>query len=77
MKKQNPDLPIPDLLNKSFLETDRRLATETKSHSGCTAVVSFLQVQHKVVDGKTKNTGNSQLPYVPMLLCCLTSLIFF
>ncbi|KAJ1677344.1 phosphatase 2C [Spiromyces aspiralis] len=45
-------MSIPEILNMAFLETDKRIAEETKSHSGCTAVVSFLQVKHKLVNGK-------------------------
>ncbi|KAJ1921697.1 phosphatase 2C [Mycoemilia scoparia] len=58
LKTKNPDMSIPEVLNQAFLETDKRLVTETKSHSGCTAVVSFLKVDHVEVDGKpaTKRT---------------------
>ncbi|KAI8321412.1 protein phosphatase 2C, partial [Martensiomyces pterosporus] len=51
MKNDSPDLAVPELLNKVFLEVDRRLAEEVKTHSGCTAVVAFLEVKDVSTDG--------------------------
>ncbi|KAI9500749.1 phosphatase 2C-like domain-containing protein [Coemansia spiralis] len=47
-------MPIPELLNKAFVEADRRLATDVKTHSGCTAVVAFLQVKEVAKEDGTK-----------------------
>ncbi|KAJ2503400.1 phosphatase 2C, partial [Coemansia sp. RSA 2052] len=43
LKQKHPNLPIPDIFNMSFIEADRRLAVELKTHSGCTAAVAFVQ----------------------------------
>ncbi|KAJ1736717.1 phosphatase 2C [Coemansia sp. Benny D160-2] len=50
LKHKTPNLPIPDLFNKVFVEADRRLADDVKTSSGCTAVVAFLQVQEIATD---------------------------
>lgn len=42
------DVPIPDLLNETFLAVDKelfKLAEAEKTHSGCTAVVAFLRIE--------------------------------
>ncbi|KAJ2160882.1 phosphatase 2C [Coemansia sp. RSA 552] len=36
--------PVPEVLNRTFIEADRRLAADVKTHSGCTAVVAFVEV---------------------------------
>jgi protein phosphatase PTC1 len=41
-------LPIPEVLNKTFLDVDNelsKLANAEKTHSGCTAVVAFLRLE--------------------------------
>jgi protein phosphatase PTC1 len=46
-----PDLPVPDLLNKTFHVVDSRLSHLSqagKTQSGCTAVTAFLRVEHAV-----------------------------
>ncbi|KAJ2785403.1 phosphatase 2C [Coemansia interrupta] len=45
LKAENPDRPVPELLNLAFVEADRRLATDVKTHSGCTAVVAYLEIR--------------------------------
>ncbi|KAJ1818934.1 phosphatase 2C, partial [Coemansia sp. RSA 2598] len=44
LKHEKPKLPVPELLNLAFVEADRRLATDVKTHSGCTAVVAYLEI---------------------------------
>ncbi|KAJ1971906.1 phosphatase 2C, partial [Dimargaris verticillata] len=41
------DLSIPELLYRTFVESDRRISAELDSQSGCTAVAAFLQVNSK------------------------------
>ncbi|KAJ2458411.1 phosphatase 2C [Coemansia sp. RSA 2424] len=48
LKQKHPNLPIPDIFNMSFIEADRRLAVDLKTHSGCTAAVAFVQVTEAV-----------------------------
>ncbi|KAJ2616114.1 phosphatase 2C [Coemansia sp. RSA 1365] len=36
---------VPEVLNRAFIEADRRLASEVKTNSGCTAVVAFVKVE--------------------------------
>ncbi|KAI9479064.1 phosphatase 2C [Coemansia sp. RSA 989] len=43
---------VPELLNRTFVEADRQLESDVKTHSGCTAVVAFLEVK-EVKDGDT------------------------
>ncbi|KAJ2546147.1 phosphatase 2C, partial [Coemansia sp. RSA 1933] len=50
IQKETPELPIPTIFNKAFIETDRRLAADVKTNSGCTAVVAFLQVTEVATD---------------------------
>ncbi|KAJ2740766.1 phosphatase 2C [Coemansia sp. BCRC 34301] len=45
LKQEHPNLPIPEIFNLSFVEADRRLAVDLKTHSGCTAAVAFVQVK--------------------------------
>ncbi|WVN88535.1 uncharacterized protein L203_103746 [Cryptococcus depauperatus CBS 7841] len=52
-----PDIPIPDLMNKTFHAVDQRLshlAQVGRTASGCTAVTAFLRIEE--VDG-TKSKG--------------------
>ncbi|KAJ1854685.1 phosphatase 2C, partial [Coemansia sp. RSA 2703] len=46
LKREHPDRPVPEILNLAFVEADRRLATDVKTHSGCTAVVAYLEIKH-------------------------------
>ncbi|RKP37784.1 phosphatase 2C-like domain-containing protein, partial [Dimargaris cristalligena] len=39
------DTVIPELLHYTFLEADQRISTDLDSHSGCTAVVAYLELQ--------------------------------
>lgn len=46
-KLSESTLPVPDILNQTFLAVDSelsKLAQEEKTHSGCTAVVAYLKV---------------------------------
>ncbi|KAJ1948895.1 phosphatase 2C [Linderina macrospora] len=43
LREANPDIPIPELLNNVFVETDRRIS-ELYKQAGTTVVVCFLQV---------------------------------
>ncbi|KAJ1733016.1 phosphatase 2C [Coemansia biformis] len=52
LRAEHPDALIPDILNRAFVEADRRLAVDVKTHSGCTAVVAFVRVE-EVLDGDT------------------------
>ncbi|KAJ2721092.1 phosphatase 2C [Coemansia sp. Benny D115] len=45
LRAELPDMPVPELLNAAFIETDRRLASDVRTHSGCTAVVAFIEVR--------------------------------
>ncbi|KAL9935300.1 hypothetical protein V8E36_005648 [Tilletia maclaganii] len=50
---ENPSSPVPDILNATFQNVDRRLselAKEQGSSSGCTAVTAFLRLETE--DGK-------------------------
>ncbi|KAJ3296353.1 Protein phosphatase 2C 1 [Borealophlyctis nickersoniae] len=42
-----PDTPIPELLNKSFLQTDKQLSEKQGLFSGCTAVVAVLRTEER------------------------------
>ncbi|KAJ1887202.1 phosphatase 2C [Coemansia sp. S100] len=48
MKQEHSSLPVPEIFNLAFIEADRRLATDLKTHSGCTAAVAYLQVKESV-----------------------------
>ncbi|BEI90937.1 uncharacterized protein CcaverHIS019_0310070 [Cutaneotrichosporon cavernicola] len=57
-----PDEPIPELLNKTFLVVDSRLthlAYRSRTHSGCTAVVAFLRMEHDTPKGRKGFTNPS------------------
>ncbi|KAJ2634239.1 phosphatase 2C [Coemansia sp. RSA 1286] len=45
LKNENPELAVPELFNQAFIEADRRLASDVKTHSGCTAVVAYLEIR--------------------------------
>ncbi|KAJ1722861.1 phosphatase 2C [Coemansia erecta] len=53
LKAEHPDRPVPELLNLAFVEADRRLAADVKTHSGCTAVVAYLEIRHVSPDDGT------------------------
>ncbi|KAI8588024.1 phosphatase 2C-like domain-containing protein [Geranomyces variabilis] len=46
----NPTLPVPDLLNRSFLLTDQQLGERKGSYSGCTAVVGYIRTEERAGD---------------------------
>ncbi|KAJ1900992.1 phosphatase 2C [Kickxella alabastrina] len=50
LKRERPELPVPELLNETFVEADRRLAADVKTNSGCTAVVAYLEIRDIPVD---------------------------
>ncbi|KAI8919350.1 phosphatase 2C-like domain-containing protein [Powellomyces hirtus] len=54
---ENPTMPVPDLLNKSFLLTDRQLGERKGSYSGCTAVVGYIRTEERPLtdDGESAN----------------------
>ncbi|BEJ13699.1 hypothetical protein CspHIS471_0308730 [Cutaneotrichosporon sp. HIS471] len=57
-----PDEPIPELLNKTFLVVDSRLthlAYRSRTHSGCTAAVAFLRMEHDTPEGRKGFTNPS------------------
>ncbi|KAJ1962015.1 phosphatase 2C [Dipsacomyces acuminosporus] len=60
LKEENPEISVPALLNMTFLEVDRRLADEVKTHSGCTAVVAFLEIKN---DSTGENSGSKRTLY--------------
>ncbi|OZJ05417.1 hypothetical protein BZG36_02020 [Bifiguratus adelaidae] len=41
--QQSPSSSVPEVFNTTFLEVDRQLSQRESRHSGCTAVVAFLQ----------------------------------
>ncbi|KAI8925541.1 phosphatase 2C-like domain-containing protein [Entophlyctis helioformis] len=45
--KEQPDTPIPDLLNQAFLATDKQLAQRKGMHSGCTAIVAYMRTEDR------------------------------
>ncbi|KAJ2001199.1 phosphatase 2C [Coemansia thaxteri] len=47
-KQEHSSLSIPEVFNLAFIEADRRLAVDLKTHSGCTAAVAFLEVKELV-----------------------------
>ncbi|KAJ3342914.1 Protein phosphatase 2C 1 [Gonapodya sp. JEL0774] len=53
---ENPSMPVPQALHKTFLLTDERLAERKGLHSGCTAVVSLLRTETR----PTKDGGTSK-----------------
>ncbi|KAI7831904.1 phosphatase 2C-like domain-containing protein [Kickxella alabastrina] len=53
LKRERPELPVPELLNETFVEADRRLATDVKTNSGCTAVVAYLEIRDIPVDSNS------------------------
>ncbi len=42
---ENPEKPIPELLDKTFIATDTQLGDKKGVHSGCTAVVAFIRIE--------------------------------
>ncbi|KAJ2696916.1 mgpp2cl-1, protein phosphatase 2C-like protein 1 [Coemansia sp. IMI 209128] len=48
IKQEHSGLPVPEIFNLAFIEADRRLAVDLKTHSGCTAAVAYLQVKDAV-----------------------------
>ncbi|KAJ3232423.1 Protein phosphatase 2C 1 [Chytriomyces hyalinus] len=49
----NPNTPIPQLLNDTFVETDAQLGAKKGVSSGCTAVVAFVRVEQRAIEGET------------------------
>ncbi|KAJ2119567.1 phosphatase 2C, partial [Coemansia sp. RSA 788] len=45
VKSKHPDESVPELFNRTFVEADRKLAADVKTHSGCTAVAVFLEIK--------------------------------
>jgi protein phosphatase PTC1 len=41
---QHTDMPVPEIINKTFLEADNRLDELEACNSGCTAVIAFLKM---------------------------------
>ncbi|KXS19598.1 PP2C-domain-containing protein [Gonapodya prolifera JEL478] len=48
---ENPAMPVPEALHKTFLLTDEKLAERKGLHSGCTAVVSLLRTETRPTSG--------------------------
>ncbi|KAJ2489848.1 phosphatase 2C [Coemansia sp. RSA 2050] len=48
IKQEHSSLPVPEIFNLAFIEADRRLAVDLKTHSGCTAAVAYLQIKDAV-----------------------------
>ncbi|KAJ3181221.1 Protein phosphatase 2C 1 [Geranomyces variabilis] len=57
---ENPTLPVPDLLNRSFLLTDQQLGERKGSYSGCTAVVGYIRTEERAVDDGEHGTQQAQ-----------------
>jgi hypothetical protein len=55
-----PEMPVPEILNRAFLEIDVLLGEKKDMSSGTTAIVAFLRVEEREVDGqKTKKVLQS------------------
>ncbi|KAL2919767.1 ATPase [Polyrhizophydium stewartii] len=54
--KEQPDTPVPELLNNAFLLTDKQLSQRKGMHSGCTAVVAFVRSEMR------PDAGNPSAP---------------
>ncbi|KAJ3011414.1 Protein phosphatase 2C 1 [Thoreauomyces humboldtii] len=66
--RENPTMAVPELLNKSFLLTDRQLSERKGSYSGCTAVVGYIRTEERPVDdsqspGGSKTTRRRRVLY--------------
>ncbi|KAJ3212709.1 Protein phosphatase 2C 1 [Clydaea vesicula] len=62
--KESPDIPIPELLNKTFIQTDKQLSEKKGLFSGATAIVAYIRNEIKN-DKKsrvlyTANAGDSR-----------------
>ncbi|KAJ2403672.1 phosphatase 2C [Coemansia sp. RSA 2526] len=55
VKSKHPDESVPELFNRTFVEADRKLAADVKTHSGCTAVAVFLEIK-EAEDGSKQRT---------------------
>jgi protein phosphatase PTC1 len=53
---ENPDLPIPEILHKSFLFTDVQLGEKKGLFSGCTVAVAFLRSEQREDESGTKSS---------------------
>ncbi|KAM3579509.1 mgpp2cl-1, protein phosphatase 2C-like protein 1 [Umbelopsis sp. WA50703] len=43
---KNPDAPVSDVLNMTFLQADQQLNKNQGQHSGCTAVVAYVEAKN-------------------------------
>eukprot|EP00842_Homolaphlyctis_polyrhiza_P004598 jgi/Hompol1/5139/HPOL_000844-RA len=45
--KEQPQTPVPELLNSAFLLTDKQLSARKGMHSGCTVVVAYIRTEER------------------------------
>jgi protein phosphatase PTC1 len=63
---ENPEKPVPELLDKTFIATDTQLGDKKGVHSGCTAVVAFVRVEKDLETSRkrrilyTANVGDAR-----------------
>ncbi|KAI9020502.1 phosphatase 2C-like domain-containing protein [Hyaloraphidium curvatum] len=43
--RENPDADVPELLDRTFVQTDEQLADRKGLHSGCTAIVAYIRME--------------------------------
>ncbi|KAJ2778036.1 phosphatase 2C [Coemansia javaensis] len=63
LKAEHPDELVPEILNRTFIEADRRIAADLKTNSGCTAAVAFVQVR------ETRDGDNNTVRRQRTLFC--------
>ncbi|KAJ2082757.1 phosphatase 2C [Coemansia sp. RSA 988] len=56
LASEHSDESITEVLNRAFIEADRRLASEVRTNSGCTAVVAFVKVEDSAKDDAAKRS---------------------
>ncbi|RKO88352.1 phosphatase 2C-like domain-containing protein, partial [Blyttiomyces helicus] len=60
---ESPHLPIPEILNKTFLGADMQLAAKDGMYSGCTVVVGFVRTEERVVKGSSGGPQRMRVLY--------------
>jgi len=66
--KENPEMPIPDIMNKTFLAVDHDLSNLSEDKglsSGCTAVTAFLRIEDSQGSQAFLQNGDSSMSSLP------------
>jgi hypothetical protein len=47
---ENPDEPIPEVLNKTFVDVDAQMSQKKEIFAGTTVIVAFVRFEERKID---------------------------